>query len=67
MENKTILFADDDEKLLRSLKRVFGNELYETLYASSGEEVLEILNQQEVHVVLLDIMMPGLGGYETCE
>ena len=67
MENKTILFADDDEKLLRSLKRVFGNELYETLYASSGEEVLEILNQQEVHVVLLDIMMPGLGGYETCK
>ena len=67
MANGTVLFVDDEEKVLRSLKRVFRDEPYEILTATRGEDALEILQQQEAHVVLLDIMMPGLGGYETCK
>ncbi len=67
MANGTVLFVDDEENILHFLKRVFIDESYEILTATNGEDALEILQQQEVHVVLLDIMMPGLDGYETCK
>ncbi len=67
MGNKTILLVDDEEKILRSLKRVFMVEPYEILSAKSGKEALEIIKDRDLHVVLLDILMPGLDGYETCK
>ncbi|MBN1835668.1 MAG: diguanylate cyclase [Spirochaetales bacterium] len=39
---------------------------YILLQASSGEEALEILQKEEVHIVLLDVLMPGMDGYEVC-
>ena len=66
MEERIVLFVDDEEKILSSFRRVFSDEPYKTFCAMNGEEALKILLHQEVHVVLLDIMMPGLNGYETC-
>ncbi len=66
MEERIVLFVDDEEKILSSFRRVFSDEPYKTFFAKNGEEALEILLHQEVHVVLLDIMMSGLNGYETC-
>ncbi len=43
MEKRTVLFVDDEEKILRSLERVLQDEPYETFFVSSGKEALEIL------------------------
>ena len=64
MEKRAVLFVDDEEKLLRSLKRGLLDEPYKTLFANSGKEALEILQQQEVHVLVTDMRMPEMNGLE---
>jgi two-component system response regulator HupR/HoxA len=64
MEKRTVLFVDDEEKVLASLKRGLLDEPYETLFASSGKEALEILKQNQVHVIVTDMRMPEMGGLE---
>ncbi len=64
MKQRTVLFVDDEEKILRSLKRVFVNEPYKTLFANSGKEALDIIQQEQVHVIVTDIRMPEMDGLE---
>ena len=64
MEKRTVLFIDDEEKILRSLKRGLLDESYNTLFASSGKEALEILKREEVHVLVTDMRMPEMSGLE---
>ena len=64
MEKRTVLFVDDEEKILRSLKRGLMDEPYESLFANSGQEALEILRQNEVHVLVTDMRMPEMSGLE---
>ncbi len=64
MEKRTVLFVDDEEKILRSLKRGLMDELYESLFANNGQEALEILQQNEVHVLVTDMHMSEMNGLE---
>jgi two-component system response regulator HupR/HoxA len=64
MEKRTVLFVDDEEKVLSSLRRGLLDEPYNTLFANGGNEALEILKQQEVHVIVTDMRMPEMGGLE---
>ena len=64
MEKRTVLFVDDEEKILRSLKRGLIDESYKSLFAKSGKEALEILKQNEVHVLVTDMRMPEMSGLE---
>ena len=64
MEKRTILFVDDEDKILRSLKRGLRGEPYRTLFATSGQESLEILKQEDVHVLVTDMRMPEMDGLE---
>jgi two-component system response regulator HupR/HoxA len=64
MEKRTVLFVDDEEKILTSLKRGLIDEPYKTLFASSGKQALEILRQNQVHVIVTDMRMPEMGGLE---
>ena len=64
IEMRTVLFVDDDEAILRSLERGLLDELYNQLFAKSGEEALEILKREEVHVIVTDMLMPGMDGVE---
>ena len=64
MEKRTVLFVDDDEKLLASLRRGLLDEPYNALFVGSGKEALKILEQQEVHVLVTDMRMPEMGGLE---
>ncbi|MCA9039694.1 MAG: response regulator [Planctomycetaceae bacterium] len=59
-----ILFVDDEENVLRSLKRMLRRENYEILTASSGEEGLRLLKQHKVQVVVSDQRMPEMTGTE---
>jgi len=63
-EKRTVLFVDDDEIVLRSIKRGFLDELYNQLFAKSGQEALEILQREEVHVIVTDMCMPEMDGLE---
>jgi two-component system NtrC family sensor kinase len=63
---KKILTVDDSETYLQELAEALRADGYEVVQARSGEEALELLALQPVDCVLLDLMMPGLGGHETC-
>ncbi|BCS98400.1 hypothetical protein DSLASN_40320 [Desulfoluna limicola] len=58
----TILFVDDEAGVLAAMQRIFRKENYRILTASSGEEALECLGKEEVHVIISDHRMPGITG-----
>ena len=62
----TVLAVDDHAANLRLLDAVLAPRGYRVLTARSGEECLSILPDGSVDVVLLDVVMPGLDGYEVC-
>ena len=64
MEERTVLFVDDDSIVLRSIARGLLDEPYNRCFANGGEEALKILRQQEVHVLVTDIRMPEMDGTE---
>jgi len=61
-----LLVVDDDATNRSALKSLMGGE-YTVISAGNGHEALEYLNQDEFDLVLLDVMMPGLGGFEVLE
>jgi len=65
-EKKVILLVDDEPDLLKVLKKRIETAGYDVLTSSSGEVALEVLEKTIPDLILLDIMMPGIGGIETC-
>ena len=61
----SILITDDDSTFRRSISGLFEPHGFATLEASCGEEAIEIVQDREVHLVLLDMYMPTLTGLET--
>lgn len=60
----TVLFVDDEANILHSLRRLFRHEPLRVLQASSGEEALGLLRDDDVAVLISDNKMPGMGGIE---
>jgi len=65
-EPLTILAVDDEPRNLRLLEAVLAPQGHRVVYAGSGAECLEVLAREAVDLVLLDVVMPGLDGYEVC-
>jgi DNA-binding response OmpR family regulator len=63
---KRILVVDDSETYLQELAGTLRRDGYDVVMARSGEAALDMLAAQPVDCLLLDLMMPGLGGMETC-
>lgn len=63
---KVILVVDDEEKNIAVLKAHLEPRGYRVIAAQSGQGALEIIEQTAVDLILLDIMMPGLDGYQVC-
>ena len=61
---KRILFVDDETQILRSITRLFMDTEYEVLKAESGAEALELLEIEQVDVIVSDMKMPKMTGYE---
>ena len=59
-----ILVADDDMSTRRLLKAVLEKENYSVLTACDGAEALEMLDHEHIDLIVLDIMMPNIDGYE---
>ena len=62
---KKILVVDDELAVCNMLKKFLTKEGYEATVALSGEEAIEKVRQENPHIVLLDIKMPGIDGVET--
>ena len=65
--NYSILITDDDRRCREALREIMEPEGFRTLLASSGEEALGIVEEEPVHLLLLDVHMPRLTGLETLE
>lgn len=65
MAKINILMVDDIQKNLYALEQILNQDGYEIFKASSGSECLEILLNQTIHIVLLDIQMPDMDGFEV--
>jgi len=61
----SILITDDDHGFRSTLSEVFEPRGFRTLEAGNGEEALQLLEQEEVHLLVLDNHMPKLTGLET--
>jgi DNA-binding response OmpR family regulator len=64
---KRILAVDDSPTYLEEVAAVLRADGYDVVLARSGEEALELLAVQPVDCILLDLLMPGLSGQETCQ
>jgi DNA-binding response OmpR family regulator len=64
---KTILIIDDDEKLNRLLTDYLGNQGYLVLTATHPDDGLKKLKSQSPHLIILDIMLPDMNGFEVCK
>jgi two-component system response regulator HydG len=63
-QQSTVLVVDDERSNLETLQRIFAREGMRVLVAPGGREALEALRLHQVHVVLTDVMMPGMTGVD---
>ena len=66
MEQINILVVDDEKEIADLVEIYLVSDGYKVFKANNAKEGLEILDQEEIHLVLLDIMMPGMDGLEMC-
>lgn len=62
-----ILIVDDDEAIAHLLSEILEGEGFETTICRSGLEALDRFRNEEFQLIMLDIMMPGMNGFETCQ
>ena len=62
-----VLVVDDIKANVKLLEARLSAEYFEILTAYSGPEALEVLEEERVDVILLDVMMPGMDGFEVCQ
>ncbi|MCR5632607.1 MAG: response regulator transcription factor [Eubacterium sp.] len=67
MLKQKILIVDDDENIAELISLYLAKEQYDTEMAHDGEEALQIINVYNPDLILLDIMLPGIDGYEVCQ
>ncbi len=63
---KKILVVDDEPAQLRLTEQVLAGKGYEVIKASSGQEAVRIVYERKPDLVLLDVMMPEIDGWQTC-
>ena len=65
-EKICILGVDDDDKNLKLIEALLIPHKYRVLFAHNGSEALKIVEAEKVDVILLDVMMPDIDGFEVC-
>ena len=64
---KTILIADDEPNIVISLEYLLEREGYHVLIARDGQEALDTIRLTAPDLVLLDVMLPRLSGFDVCQ
>ncbi|NNG02018.1 MAG: hybrid sensor histidine kinase/response regulator [Desulfobacteraceae bacterium] len=62
MQDRTVLFVDDEPEILSAIRRRMRSEPYKCRFSTTGEEALGILSENPVHVLVTDMGMPGMDG-----
>ncbi|MEN2984880.1 MAG: response regulator, partial [Dictyoglomaceae bacterium] len=65
-EEKDILIIEDSPTQAEYLRKILRDYRYSSFIASSGEEALELLKTRTPQLIISDIVMPGIDGYEVC-
>ena len=65
--SKRILIVDDEPRYLRLLEANLRTEGYEVATAQDGVQAVDIFSSQPIDLILLDIMMPRMDGFSTCQ
>ena len=66
MESKTILVVDDDKNICKLLDLYLSNEGYKLVFCHDGSQALDMLKINTIDLILLDIMLPVINGWEVC-
>jgi len=61
-----VLVVEDDERIRTAVRLALENEGWEVVEARSGEEALQVFPEADADIVLIDIMLPGIDGFEVC-
>jgi DNA-binding response OmpR family regulator len=64
---KEILIVDDEPSIIVPIQYLMEQQGYNVLVAENGEYALDIIFKYKLDLILLDIMLPGIDGYEVCE
>ena len=64
---KEILIVDDEPSVVVAIQFLMQQQGYNVLVAESGEDALDLIYKHKPNLVILDIMLPGIDGYEVCE
>jgi len=64
---KEILIVDDEPSIVIPIQFLMEQQGYSVMVAENGEDALDIIHKYSPDLVLLDIMLPGIDGYEVCE
>ena len=65
LQHPSLLITDDDRDFRATLRDLFEDRGYHTIEAADGQEALDILEREIVHLLLVDMHMPRLSGLET--
>ena len=67
MAETNILVVDDEQEIAELVEIYLVSDGYKVFKASNAQDGLDILNKEDIHLCLLDIMMPGMNGLEMCK
>ncbi|MCI8886636.1 MAG: response regulator transcription factor [Hungatella sp.] len=65
-EKQRVLIVDDDANIAELISLYLTKECYETLIVYDGEEALRVFSEFKPNIILLDLMLPGIDGYQVC-
>lgn len=65
-ESKKIIIVEDEPSLVFTLEDTLENEGYHTFVAEKGDEAVEIVKNENLDLMILDLMLPGMSGYDVC-
>jgi len=64
---KLVLIVDDNNRNLKLLSQILRNNNYKIALANNGKKSLQVATSKDIDLILLDIMMPGINGFEVCK
>ncbi len=67
MDRKNVLIVDDEPHIVNLVKLGLDQERYNIHGANSGREAMEVIKEIIPDIVILDLMMPGINGYDMCQ
>lgn len=65
LETPSLLITDDDRDFRETLSGIFESRGFRTIQAGDGEEALDVIQREQIHLLLLDMHMPRLTGLDT--